>query len=175
MTMDQEPLVTGDQVPADAPLESGGASSSAEDFMPADCSGGVAALVVFYETLQPASLVRIGELYAPDARFKDPFNEVVGTAAISRIFEHMFATVAAPRFVVTTRIVQGREAMLGWDFHLRLSGRDTVIRGVTHLQFDEAGRVVLHRDYWDAAEELYARLPIIGGLMRWLRRKLSSG
>ena len=141
---------------------------------PADCSQGVAALAHFYGTLQPSSLGRIGELYAPEARFQDPFNDVVGTAAIARIFEHMFATVAAPRFVVTTRIVQGRDAMLGWDFHLKLSGRDTVIRGVTHLQFDDAGRVVLHRDYWDAAEELYSRLPLIGGLMRWLRRKLSS-
>ena len=142
---------------------------------PDGCGAAVAALVDFYETLQPASLARIGALYAADARFKDPFNDVVGTAAIARIFEHMFATVAAPRFVVTSRIVQGCEAMLGWNFHLRLSGRDTVIRGVTHLQFDDAGRVVLHRDYWDAAEELYACLPLIGGLMRWLQRRLSSG
>ncbi|MGO1254794.1 MAG: nuclear transport factor 2 family protein, partial [Alcaligenes aquatilis] len=30
------------------------------------------------------------------------------------------------------------------------------------------------RDYWDAAEELYAKLPLLGLLMRWLRRKVSS-
>lgn len=170
MTMQRQDVAAGADAFPDAAPE-----SLISPIRPVDCSAGAAALARFYETLQPASLARIGELYAPDARFKDPFNDVVGTAAIARIFEHMFATVAAPRFVVTSRIVQGREAMLGWDFHLRLSGRDTVIRGVTHLQFDDTGRVVLHRDYWDAAEELYARLPLIGGLMRWLRRRLSSG
>ncbi len=128
----------------------------------------------FYETLTPESVTRLAQFYASDARFKDPFNDVVGVAAIERIFAHMFATVAAPRFVITTRIAEGDQAMLGWDFHLELRGRAIVIRGVSHLRFDEAGRVVLHRDYWDAAEELYARLPLIGGVMRWLRRRLAA-
>lgn len=29
----------------------------------------------------------------------------------------------------------------------------------------------MHRDYWDAAEELYEKLPVLGDLMRWLRRQ----
>ena len=31
-----------------------------------------------------------------------------------------------------------------------------------------------HRDYWDAAEELYEKLPVLGALMRLLRRKLAA-
>jgi hypothetical protein len=49
-----------------------------------------------------------------------------------------------------------------------------VIHGVTHLCFDTDGLVCLHRDYWDPAEELYERLPIIGSLMRWLKKRLAS-
>jgi len=128
----------------------------------------------FYETLTRDSISGLAALYAPAARFKDPFNEVVGVAAIERIFAHMFATVAAPRFVITTRIAESEQAMLGWDFFLQLRGREIVIRGVTHLRFNAAGKVLLHRDYWDAAEELYARLPVIGGVMRWLRRRLAA-
>ena len=64
--------------------------------------------------------------------------------------------------------------MLGWDFHLRLRSRPVVIRGVTHLSFDTDGLVCLHRDYWDPAEELYERLPLIGSLMRWLKKRLAS-
>jgi hypothetical protein len=141
----------------------------------ADCGAAVAALASFYETLAPESLRRIGDFYAPDARFRDPFNDVVGVAAIERIFAHMFATVDAPRFRVTARFEQEREAMLGWDFHMRLRGHELVIRGVTHLRFDATGRVVLHRDYWDVASELYARLPLVGPLTRWLQRRFSAG
>ena len=44
--------------------------------------------------------------------------------------------------------------------------------GLTH--FDAEGRVTSHRDYWDAAEELYMTLPVIGWLMRRLRGALSA-
>ena len=131
-------------------------------------------LADFYATLTPASIATLGEHYAPDARFKDPFNEVAGTAAIRRIFAHMFATTDAPRFVVTYCIEQGEQAMLGWEFHFALRGRALTVRGVTHLRFDAEGRVTLHRDYWDAAEELYEKLPVLGGLMRALKRRLSA-
>ena len=131
-------------------------------------------LADFYETLTPASIATLGDHYAPDARFKDPFNEVAGTAAIRRIFEHMFATTDAPRFVVTDCIEQGEQAMLGWAFHFALRGRALTVRGVTHLRFDAEGRVTLHRDYWDAAEELYEKLPVVGGLMRLIKRRLAT-
>lgn len=140
---------------------------------PFDHSAALQRLVAFYETVSPASLVQIATLYAADAYFKDPFNEVRGHAAIRAIFEHMFVQVDAPRFVVATRIVQGGEAFLTWqfEFHMRryAKGLQTV-RGATHLRFDTTGRVCWHRDYWDAAEELYEKLPLLGGLMRALRR-----
>ena len=86
----------------------------------------------------------------------------------------MFATTDAPRFVVTDCIEQGEQAMLGWAFHFALRGRALTVRGVTHLRFDADGRVVLHRDYWDAAEELYEKLPVVGGLMRLIKRRLAT-
>ena len=36
------------------------------------------------------------------------------------------------------------------------------------------GRIVMHRDYWDVAEELYEKLPLIGALMRWLKRRANG-
>ena len=52
----------------------------------------------------------------------------------------------------------------------RFSKREQCIRGATHIVFDERGAVSVHRDYWDAAEELYEKLPLLGALMRWLKR-----
>jgi len=41
--------------------------------------------------------------------------------------------------------------------------------------FDQvAGEVVFHRAYRDAAGELYAKLPLLGSVMRWLRRRAAS-
>jgi len=132
------------------------------------------AFVRYFETLTPAAVARLGEHYADDAWFKDPFNEVQGLPAIQRIFTHMFEQLEAPRFVVTERIVQPHGAMLAWDFHLTVRGKPLCIRGVSHVRWNAAGKIDYHRDYWDAAEELYAHLPAIGVLMRWLRRRLAA-
>ena len=48
------------------------------------------------------------------------------------------------------------------------------VRGASHLVLNEQGLVTLHRDYWDAAEELYEKLPLVGSLMRWLKRRANS-
>lgn len=129
-----------------------------------------------FEHLSPQTLPALLALYAEQACFKDPFNEVVGQAAIAAIFTHMFATVDEPRFKVLQAITQGEQAFLSWDFHFwrRPSGEPLRIQGATHLRFDEQGRITWHRDYWDAAEELYAKLPMLGPVMRWLQRRLSA-
>ena len=135
-------------------------------------------LVQFFEQLQPQDLQHLPEIYAPEARFKDPFNEVQGLPEIERIFAHMFESLDSPHFIVTERIVQDNKCFLVWDFRFRFKRFDTqnwqTVRGGTPLIFDETGLVTLHRDYWDAAEELYEKLPMVGGLMRWLKRRANS-
>ena len=138
------------------------------------------AVVQFYEQLQPTDVSRIAQLYTADAQFKDPFNDVQGTAAIKRIFTHMFASLEAPRFVITQQVLQGSHAFVTWDFLFAIprmkGGQTQTIRGATHFVFHqdaEGWRVAVHRDYWDAAEELYEKLPLIGGLMRWLKQRVN--
>jgi steroid Delta-isomerase len=137
----------------------------------------VARMVAFFEQLVPADAERIGEFYAPDATFRDPFNDVRGVAEISRVFRHMFDELADCRFVITETITGDAGAFLVWDFSCRIrKWRPDVLRrihGATHLKFAPDGKVAHHRDYWDAAEELYAKLPVIGPMMRFLQRKLS--
>ena len=143
-----------------------------------DPRAAVQALASFYEGLSPQDLDRLPAYYASDARFKDPFNEVQGLPAIRGIFAHMFQALQEPRFVITQQLVDGSQAFLVWEFRFRMRRFDTattqVIRGGSHLVLDAQGKVTLHRDYWDAAEELYEKLPGLGPLMRWLRRKANG-
>jgi ketosteroid isomerase-like protein len=145
---------------------------------PPALSASVQRLVQFFENLKPQDLPSLYEHYDPAARFKDPFNDVQGLPAIERIFAHMFESLDSPHFFVTERIAQGQQCFLVWDFRFRFKRYDTThwqtVRGCTHCVFNEQGLVTLHRDYWDAAEELYEKLPLLGGLMRWLKHRANT-
>ena len=128
-----------------------------------------------FETLTPESVDQLAALYSNDAYFKDPFNEVRGHSAITGIFGHMFKQVDKPRFVVKNRIVRDDQAFIVWDFTFQTKGSRTAgqcIHGSSYLCFDPDGRVNYHRDYWDAAEELYEKVPLLGSLMRFLKRRV---
>ncbi|WP_367848226.1 nuclear transport factor 2 family protein [Rhodoferax sp. WC2427] len=143
-----------------------------------DPKDSISGIVEFFETLTPQSVARCGDFYAPHARFKDPFKDVRGVPAIQAIYAHMFTALEAPRFVVVERIASGQQCFLAWDFHFRFknfaTGTPQTIHGGSHLQLDDTGRITLHRDYWDAAEELYEKLPVVGALMRWLKNRANA-
>lgn len=133
--------------------------------------------VAYFEQLKREDLPQLGRFYAADIRFKDPFNEVVGVEAVAGIFHHMFDSLDEPRFIVRDVVVQGEQAFLAWDFVFRMrrfKRGEQRVRGGSHLRFGADARITEHRDYWDAAEELYEKLPVLGGLMRWLKKRANT-
>jgi steroid Delta-isomerase len=135
-------------------------------------------IIDVFEALSPERVPLLGDIYAEQARFKDPFNDVQGLGEIQRIFSHMYVALESPHFVVTNKVVDKGQCFLTWEFRFRFRNVqrrvDQTILGGSHLMLNEAGQITLHRDYWDAAEELYEKLPMVGGLMRWLKRRANS-
>jgi steroid delta-isomerase len=137
----------------------------------------VARVVAVFEGLTRENLASLAVIYAADAYFRDPFNEVRGFPAIEPIFDEMFVHLADCRFEFLDALSDEGGALLTWNMHFRIRRYrpDTpqVIHGASHLKFDAAGRITHHRDYWDAADELYAKLPLIGPVMRYLKRRMA--
>jgi hypothetical protein len=151
------------------------------------------ALKAWFEHLTPERVSETAHFYASHAYFKDPFNEVNGVDQIARIYAHMFQQVADPRFVITEIIQDADTAVLIWVFSFAaqkgshaaaktnasaarnsVRAERTEVRGASHLRFDSHGKIIWHRDYWDTAEELYAKIPILGAVMRFLKRRLAT-
>ncbi len=134
-------------------------------------------LIHFFESISQENTVDLKQIYTEDVFFKDPFNEVNGIQHVITIFDHMFHQLDQPRFVVTTHVIQGDQAFLTWDFLFkmkRFNRNEQCIRGASHIRFAADGRVCYHRDYWDVAEELYEKLPLIGSVMRGLKKMANN-
>ena len=131
------------------------------------------ALLDWYRTLSPESLAAVGEIYHEAARFRDPFNDVRGHRAITNIFSHMFETTGNPVFRIRSAQQDGTTAWVSWTFDFELRGKPISIDGATRLDFGADGRVFEHRDYWDAVD-LLVQLPLLGGVLRWVRKRLAA-
>lgn len=140
-----------------------------------DLRAAVAAYAAFFEALTPETVPKLRDLCAADVRFRDPFNDVTGVATLEAIFNDMFRLLIEPRFVVSDWALGGDTAYLRWTMTFRRApgGQLLTIEGVSEVHFDPTGRVIAHIDHWDAAGQLYERLPLIGAVSRWIRRRLS--
>jgi steroid delta-isomerase len=131
-------------------------------------------IVTMFEHMKPDDVGRLHLYYDRQAFFKDPFNEVRGLPAIQAVYQHMFDGLEAPRFKVLDALVDGDQCFLTWDFTFAVRGRPQSVHGSSHLRLSPTGRIQYHRDYWDAAAELYEKLPLLGTVLRWLRRKIGT-
>jgi limonene-1,2-epoxide hydrolase len=128
-----------------------------------------------FETLTPERLDDFDEVTSEDIRFTDPFSDVVGRDGFKRVLRKMFDDVARPQFTVLDVAASGHSRYVRWRFAGQGKSRPRsplVIEGMSEITLDADGRVVSHRDYWDAASQVYERLPILGALLRLMKRRI---
>lgn len=125
----------------------------------------------FFETLSPEfSDEEFEAVFAPDAHFSDPFQSVVGVEAIINVFRHMYETLKNPRFEILETLGNEDKGYIRWRFHYDSSS----FEGVSHVRFDSEGKVLSHIDYWDAASNVYEKIPILGTALRWLKHRIKA-
>ncbi len=126
-----------------------------------------------FERLTPASVDDFDKLFTPDARFRDPFNDVSGVPAIKAVFRHMFKQCDRPRFEVLEIRGNDERAFFQWRFFFYRGDECLSIEGVSRVRFAKDGCVAEHIDYWDPSQ-LYEKLPLFGSIVRWLRTRLTA-
>jgi hypothetical protein len=137
------------------------------------------ALEVFcreYQSLSATNLQVLRDIYAPNICFSDPAHHIQGIAALLSYFEGLFSQVMSCRFDIEQVMEQDDEAFVRWQMcfsHPRLnSGKEVKVPGVSHLRFAE--QVYEHTDYFDMGAMLYEQLPLLGGVIRALKRRLDQ-
>ncbi|MEM7650766.1 MAG: nuclear transport factor 2 family protein [Pseudomonadota bacterium] len=130
--------------------------------------------IQYFEKLNARSIRLIEKIAAPGIRFKDPFNDVQGVDAFERIFEHMFANIDSPKFEVQDYAwgKEGHTAYLRWVLHYKLKGQSRRIDGMSEVMFSKDGKLMSHIDHWDAGEQFYEHIPVLGALIRFVKSKL---
>lgn len=136
----------------------------------------------FLERLSHETLDGFDRLLAPEVRFSDPFNDVVGAERVKHIFGTMVDDLGDLVIDVTHVAMASDDDAPNVGFvHWRMTGRlvrmsnkPFDVTGMSKIEFDAEDRVVSHIDYWDVATGLYEKFPVIGPTLRWVRRRLAA-
>ncbi|MGO1343160.1 nuclear transport factor 2 family protein [Chromohalobacter japonicus] len=128
-----------------------------------------------FEKLDKECTESLKNLYTDDVTFTDPLHHIEGREVLMRYYADMLANVQTCRFEVMHRQREGDDAFVAWTLHLthpRLArGRPLRVVGCSQLTF-RGDRVCRHRDYFDAGAMLYEHLPLLGAVIRWLKRRV---
>lgn len=153
-------------------------TASAADLSPADNRAALDRLAAFFADMTPATVASARDVYAPEAVLYDNLAVVIGAADIEAYFSKAAGEVDGLRVEFQQVTRSGIDYYIRWVMTIESEtlspDKPLVSYGVTHFRFDEQGRVLLHRDFWDAASGLYEHLPGIGGLIQRLRAFLGQ-
>ncbi len=128
----------------------------------------------FLEHLTEDRLSELSDYVSPQVHFQDPFNDVHSIEAMTAVFRHMFDTVGPVTFKIDQMAIDGNTCLMSWQFQGTLFSRPWIFPGTSVVSFGQDGKVASHIDHWDAARHFYERLPVIGWLVAWIRRRLAK-
>lgn len=110
------------------------------------------------------------EIFASDVVFEDPFQCVCSVDKIITVFRHMYTTLNHPKFIIKESMSHEKSGYIRWEFIYDTNR----FEGVSHVVFNDEGLVVSHRDFWDAASNVYETIPLLGSLLRLIKYKIKA-
>jgi steroid delta-isomerase len=114
-------------------------------------------------------------LTSEQIEFLDPFNHTRGQAPMRRVFEEMFEKLENVSFHINSHLSDEETGYLYLHWSFSADNRWTSkmeFNGMSRVHINQDGLVDAHLDYWDAASEVYEKVPLIGTTLRALKSGL---
>ena len=126
----------------------------------------------------PGSARAAAELYAENIHFSDALILTTDKQVIVKHFSDLEAAGNKVKVTMHQRILSGNDIFLVWSMEARFTPirkeRISDSLGVTHLRFDENGKVVLHQDFWDSTEGFFRHIPVLGSAVNAVKRRVAN-
>ncbi len=116
----------------------------------------------------------VPQFYREDVQFRDPLVALQGREQLIEYYRRLYEGAHDVQFSFGEHLQEGDSHMLAWTMtastgHLN-QGKPFRVDGVSHIKYSKS-LVYFHRDYFDLSAMFYERLPVIGGVMGWLKKR----
>lgn len=132
----------------------------------------------FFSDFSPTKVDKLVDLtYAQDVWFNDTLKTLQGRDALRAYLRHSAEAVQSCRVeILDTLSNDDGDYFVRWTMVIRFkrfkSGVDTETIGISHLRFNAEGLVTLHQDYWDSTAGLFEHIPLLGGAIRAIKKRV---
>lgn len=118
------------------------------------------------------------KVYAADAYLDDTLAVHHGAAEIEEYFLKTSETMTSYQVTIDDVARSNDDYYVRWTMVFAapaLSGGKPVhSTGISQIRLDREGKVVFHQDFWDSGKNFYAHLPVVGGAVGFVRKRLES-
>lgn len=119
---------------------------------------------------------KVRAAYSADVWFNDTLKTVRGADALESYLVSSAGSVESCTFEHADLSSHDGEYYFRWRMHIRFKrfqkGKVNNSIGMSHVRFDRDGKVVYQQDYWDSAAGLFEQVPVLGGVIRAIKRRL---
>ncbi|HIC2036133.1 nuclear transport factor 2 family protein [Enterobacter soli] len=133
--------------------------------------------VDYYAGLDNQSIPALAGLYDMHAVLNDPFGEHSGLFAIQRYFTHLLTNVSTCRFAIDPPLGDTQRFAVTWTMywsHPRIaSGEIRDLPGCSMVEI-QGEKIIRQRDYYDAGQMIYEHLPLLGWVVRGIKRRVGA-
>ncbi|MDB6076825.1 MAG: hypothetical protein JWO82_572 [Akkermansiaceae bacterium] len=139
---------------------------------------GIERFTRFLQNVNKADYIRenTSKVYAPDAFLNDTLATHHGAAEIEAYFLKTAESLQEYNVTIDDVARSGSDHYIRWTMVLTakaLSGGTPVhSTGISQVRLNSAGQVVMHQDFWDSGENFFGKLPVAGGVIGFIRKRL---
>ena len=118
------------------------------------------------------------KVYANNAFFDDTLTVHQGVVEIENYFLKTSRTMTSYQVTIDDVAKSNGNYYVRWTMVFAapaLSGGKPVESiGISQIRFNREGKVVFHQDFWDSGKNFYAHLPVVGGAIGYVRKRLEA-
>ncbi len=133
----------------------------------------------FFEFLNKETMHLVDEFYDENVHFCDPMVDLKNRQQAKQYYVNLYQNVQSISWSFSAEINQGMDCALVWKMTLIAKalngGKPVIVEGVSVIKFGgKEGKAIYHRDYFDMGAFVYEGLPVLGGLVRFVKAKMAS-
>lgn len=115
--------------------------------------------------------------YADNVEFADPVTQIKGLPDLIKYYSHVYANVINIKFEFNDITVKDDTYFAKWTMKLQVKGLNSQkpyqTEGLSVMSFNEDNKVFYHRDYVDLGSMVYEHIPVLGNVIKLIKRKLA--